>query len=201
MMRTLITKEELISRYNKAKKLSGVRGEILLRNIEVRPGTNLSGINLEGAVMHNVGLAGTNLKLANLAGVNFEKSDLSMADLRGADMAGANLKYASLKFAKMAGTDISGADCSHAEMYGVQMNKDTILDGAEMIATDMRRALLSGTDTSEARIIGCRTEGIKQIKPRMASSEVNPKPAAPLETSPLEKDVPVRLRIREKVHA
>lgn len=201
MMRTLITKEELIIRYNKAKKFSGVRGEILLRNIEVRPGTNLSGINLEGAVMHNASLAGVNLKLANLAGADLSGADLYMTDLRGADMAGANLKYASLKFAKMAETDISGADCSHAEMYGVQMNKDTILDGAEMIATDMRRALLSGTDTSKARIIGCRTEGMKQTKSRVASSEVNPKPAAPLETSPLVKDATDRLRIREKVHA
>ena len=164
MLRELITKETLLARYAEAKKLSGVRGEILLQNVELVPGTNLSGLNLEGIKMRNCCLVGVNLCLTNLADADLSGADLTMANLNGADLHKANLRDANLRNATMKGTDVSDAVLSYANMYMVKMDKDTTLDGAELFSADMRRAILDGTDVSKVRMDSVKTEGMRSAE-------------------------------------
>lgn len=77
--------------------------------------TDLSGLNLSGAILRNA-----NLIKVILEGANLEGADLSCADLRGANLEGANLEGTDLSC-----SDLRGANLSNANLSNVIYNRLT----------------------------------------------------------------------------
>ena len=78
--------------------------------MEIGPGADLVGVNLEGRNLEWIDLEGANLQRANLRNAILYYANLLNADLRGADLRGAN--------------------CRKALMVGVQLDQ-ALLDGAD----------------------------------------------------------------------
>jgi uncharacterized protein YjbI with pentapeptide repeats len=115
-------------------------------------GTDLTNIDLHGAV-----LAHSELRWSNLAGANLENSDLSGAWLDGADLSpawlsGATLRGASLPWAQLQGADLVGADFTNAD-----------LRGANLRGADLGDAILVGALLGEVNLSGANLEGVRGL--------------------------------------
>jgi uncharacterized protein YjbI with pentapeptide repeats len=99
----------------------------------------LSGSNLQGAWLWEVGLSRASLKR-----VNFTEAKLYRADLSGADMTEANLWKADLRKANLIRTNLSGAFLGGANLQEARLN------GANLSRADLRGADLTDADLSGA---------------------------------------------------
>ncbi len=100
---------------------------------------NLSGINLEGAIINRADLRGAHLEEANLVGANLTRAFLANADLHHANLgrtrlAGVDLSHANLKQALL----------SEADLYA------TLLTSANLTNADLTRTNLQGAFLDEA---------------------------------------------------
>src|SRR5262252_6174695 len=76
--------------------------------------SDLSGLSLRRANLHQAILAKANCSGAHFNGANFCRTDLYETDFRGAHFTGANLQGVQL-----AKTDLRGADLSRCNVYGL----------------------------------------------------------------------------------
>lgn len=77
---------------------------------------DLSGRNMEGAILVNANLSDAFMHRVNLTG-----ADLSGANLFRANLLEADLRYAILRDTNLIGADLSGADLSHADLRGAKV--------------------------------------------------------------------------------
>ena len=103
--------------------------------------TDLSGVNLRGAILTSVCLSGSDLSRANLRG-----ADISAADLSDADLSGAKLREAKLSSAYLRGSDFGEADLCEADLAGADLR------GVSFCMADLSRANLSSADLRRARL-------------------------------------------------
>lgn len=135
---------------------------------------DLTGVNLEGALMMGALLTISKLTNANLAGAQLEGAEISMAKIDDADLSGADLRYATLAQSRLPGsklerTDLRWSNLRQTELEGLDL-RTAALEGADFTETRLAGADLSGNDLSEARMIrtdlrgaklsGCRVYGI-----------------------------------------
>jgi len=111
---------------------------------------DLSGADLNGAVLIRADLSGADLNGANLSG----------ADLNGANLSGVNLSRADLSGADLSGADLSRADLNGANLSGANLRRAD-LSGADLSGADLSRANLSKADLSEADLSGANLRAIK----------------------------------------
>ncbi|MGW2783647.1 serine/threonine-protein kinase [Streptomyces populi] len=122
-------------------------------------GARLTGTQLSFALMpfadlreaHLVGadLAGTYLGSADLTGADLSDAQLYTTHLTEANLAGAHLAGANLLSAVLSDADLSGADLSGAVLYGASL-RAARLRGADLSDADLRDADLAGADLSGA---------------------------------------------------
>ncbi|MCK2217996.1 pentapeptide repeat-containing protein [Actinomadura sp. ATCC 31491] len=127
------------------------------------PGADLTGLNLDTAVLtradlHGARLTGADLTYADLSGADLSRAHLGNADLPNAVLFTANLREANLTAADLSGVDLfeadlRGASLSWANLSGVDLfNAD--LRGADASHANLSGANLSGADLRKARLIG-----------------------------------------------
>jgi hypothetical protein len=100
------------------------------KEIEINPGTDLSGLDLSGQ-----NFSGWDLSGCNLTGCNMTKCNLNETNLDNAIMIRADLRNA-----KLASTQFNGADLRYANMSGLSG-----LDTCSMQGADLREAILEKT--------------------------------------------------------
>jgi len=96
-----------------------------------RPSRDLSHADLRGANFREKDLSGRNMEGAILVDANLSDAFMHRVNLTGADLSGANLfranlleadlKYAILRDTNLIGADLSGADLSHADLRGAKV--------------------------------------------------------------------------------
>ena len=135
---------------------------------------DLTGVNLEGALMMGALLTISRLTKANLAGAQLEHAEISMAMIDDADLAGADLRYATLAHSRLPGTKLERADLRWSNLHQTWLEgldlRTVALEGADFTETRLAGADLSGNDLREARMIrtdlrganlsGCSVYGI-----------------------------------------
>lgn len=134
---------------------------------------NLSGINLNDAVMRLAKINGVNLSdarlcRADLSGARFFNvdlcgADLTNADLEDADLDGANLSRASLLNANLVGTFLRGADLSRADLSSADLYKAN-LSGANLTRAILNQSklvyvTLTASDLSRTNLFGANLYG------------------------------------------
>lgn len=105
--------------------------------------TDLSGLDLHGAVMQD-----TELHAARLRQTRLQGADLRSADLTGADLHEAELVEAGLGWADLSHADLSEANLRRANLIGC------ILRGANLTGADLSDALLNGADLVAVNLAG-----------------------------------------------
>ncbi|MFD6553174.1 pentapeptide repeat-containing protein [Streptomyces sp. NPDC058398] len=141
---------------------------------------DLSGLNLDGAVLIQAGLAGAlltgtqlsfvlmpfaDLREANLVGADLAGTYLGSADLAGADLSDAQLytthfTEANLTGARLAGANLVAAVLSDADLSGADL-RGAILHGASLREAQLRGADLSGADLRGADLAGADLSGVR----------------------------------------
>ena len=86
---------------------------------------NLSGADLDGAILRGAGLGLADLSGADLSGAILHGAELGSADLSGADLSGADLILADLTDADLTDADLRDADLSNFGLRGVKANSRT----------------------------------------------------------------------------
>ena len=114
--------------------------------------TNLSQMDLTGAIFRSTNLVGADLTKTNLHSADLRRANLIRADLYEADLTGADLNEANLSRGdqwEMEIANLSGEDLGEAYMTsGVQLSR-TNFSWAKLCNTN-----LSGADLSEANLTG-----------------------------------------------
>ncbi|MFE2302942.1 serine/threonine-protein kinase [Streptomyces sp. NPDC059445] len=120
-------------------------------------GARLTGTQLSFALMpfadlreaHLAGadLAGTYLGSANLVGADLSNAQLYTTHLTEANLAGARLTEANLVSAVLSDADLKGADLRGAILHGASL-RDARLRGADLSGADLRGTDLAGADLS-----------------------------------------------------
>jgi uncharacterized protein YjbI with pentapeptide repeats len=110
------------------------------------PGTNMRGVDLQGAM-----LIGADLSGVDLAGANLVDSDLSDAHLARAKLVSANFSSARLNRAILSGADLTGACLNRADMKGVRLFRAN-LTRASLISADLSSANLVHANLTDADI-------------------------------------------------
>lgn len=127
-------------------------------------GANLEGANLAGANLKGANLKGANLKGANLRIANLEKADLESANLDGSFMSrvnlqNANLKKASIVHAVLLWSDLAGANLIQVNLEHSNLSRSN-LPGAILYKANLKGALLRYADLRNGTImIGADLEG------------------------------------------
>ncbi len=140
---------------NQGKEANG--GRILaLENLKIF-GSQLTGLNLENAVLPHLDLSGTDLLQAN-----FQNATLIEANLSDSKLVYANLQQAFLEKANMQGADLELADLKDAQLY--QAN----LSGANLYRANFNGVNLSGANLQDVK-------NIEQANFRGAVYDINTK--------------------------
>ncbi|MEG3858873.1 serine/threonine-protein kinase [Microcoleus sp. herbarium12] len=96
-------------------------------------------------------LSGLQLQKALLAGGNFYQTRLVKANLQGADLSGANLGHARLIKANLRGANLTEAYCSTANFEGADF-RGADLSGAYLTKANLRGANLCGANLTDATV-------------------------------------------------
>ncbi|MGC4982181.1 serine/threonine-protein kinase [Streptomyces sp. DT193] len=140
---------------------------------------DLSGLNLDGAVLIQGKLAGArltgtqlsfvlmpsaDLREANLVGADLAGTYLGSADLAGTDLSDAQLYTTHLTEANLAGAHLTGANLvaavlSDADLSGADL-RGAVLHGASLREAQLRGADLSGADLRGADLAGADLSGV-----------------------------------------
>ena len=132
-------------------------------------GANLTGQDLSHKNLSGVILSGAGLSQANLSGADLSKSDLSQANLSQAnlshaDLSGANLSHANLRGSNLTDQDLSHKNLSYANLSQADLNQADLsyanLSGANLSGANLSKALLIGTNFTEATLTDCIIYGI-----------------------------------------
>lgn len=129
-------------------------------------GTNLTCIDLEGAILRRINLSGANLFKARLINTNLREANLSNARLSGADLSGADLRKANLRRANLhkanfskatlRNANLSEADFREARLSGADLRganlRQTNFNKAYLFKANLSRGELSGADLSDANL-------------------------------------------------
>ncbi|MFD5519317.1 serine/threonine-protein kinase [Streptomyces sp. NPDC127066] len=124
---------------------------------------DLSGLNLDGAVLIQGKLAGARLTGTQLSFALMPFADLREADLVGADLAGtylgsADLAGADLSEARLYTTHLTEANLAGAHLTGANLVA-AVLSDADLSGADLRGAVLHGASLREARLRGADLSG------------------------------------------
>jgi len=105
---------------------------------------NLSGSDLKGAWLWEVGLSRATLKRVNLSDAKLHRADLSGADLTEANLWKADLRKANLIRANLSGAFLGGANLREARLNGANLSRAD-LRGADLTDADLSGAILDQT--------------------------------------------------------
>ncbi|MCR9096879.1 MAG: pentapeptide repeat-containing protein [bacterium] len=122
--------------------------------IDLAPGADLHGVDLQGAQLYLAALGG-----ANLTGSILRGADLVDADLTHAALAGADLRDADLTVARFAGADLTGATLGGDNGFGAHLS-DADLTGVVWTDSLLDEVVLNGTILSFGDLRGWRAWGI-----------------------------------------
>ena len=95
--------------------------------------SNLSGLNIENAILPRLSLGGADLLEANFKNASLPGADLSHTNLTKAELSGINLSQANVGYAVLAQANLAGA-----QLY------QTNIEGADLQYANLRDANLSG---------------------------------------------------------
>ena len=110
-------------------------------------GTDLSGLNLDSAILVTADLTGVNLHKVRLVGSSFIKANLTKANLSGADLVAADLSGAILNKADLTGADLMWAKLNHANLH------EACLSETELVGTDFSATNLKESNFRNARFL------------------------------------------------
>ena len=122
-----------------------------------------------GAAPAGVVVTETNLQGSNLAGVDFEGANLPDANLQGSNLQGANLEGASLQDATLQGANLQGVNATGADfidtgLAGANLQQGTFtnanLGGADLQGANLQGANLTGASLAGATVTGANLQGI-----------------------------------------
>ena len=130
-------------------------------------GSDLSGINLQGAQLVYSFLGRSDFSSANLEGVDFTGSRLFEADFRGARMHLCVLRGCVLKNANLTGADLTDADLTRADLRGAQLAK------ADLTNVDLTGADLRGSDLTEATLRNATMTGARLNNANFADADLS----------------------------
>jgi uncharacterized protein YjbI with pentapeptide repeats len=118
--------------------------------------TDFAEANLSGADLSEASLSRTRLAGANLAGANLSKAMMDRTDLKGANLVGANFEKSELHRAILDGANLQGANLAKAELSrAVVTNADLTkvnLHRAYLARVDLRGSLLAQADLGDAEL-------------------------------------------------
>lgn len=134
--------------------LSVVSGPHPYSGIDLAPGADLQGADLQAAQLFLADLASADLTSSNLRG-----ADLVDADLTNAALVGADLRDADLTVARFAGADLTGATLGGDNGFGARLS-DANLTGVVWTDSLLDEISLNGTILSFADLRGWRAWGI-----------------------------------------
>ena len=111
--------------------------------------SNLSGLNIENAILPRLSLGGADLLQANFKNASLPEADLSHTNLTQADLSGVNLNQANVSYAVLALANLSGAQLYQTNFEGADLQyanlRDANLGGANLRgAKNLDRARLRG---------------------------------------------------------
>ena len=109
---------------------------------EIKPNTDLSGLNLAGVDLSGANLFGANLFGADLSGANLSSANMDSVDLGDADLKGASLRGAVLKNAKLGLTNLTRCDLGYVDFT------DAFLFSANLIRSDLENANFDNSNLS-----------------------------------------------------
>jgi uncharacterized protein YjbI with pentapeptide repeats len=106
------------------------------------PGSNLRGIDMQGAnferaVLDGADLSEAKLKQARFQGASAQHAHFMSSDLEGAKLSNCNLKEAFLNKARLVQTDLTGSNCFGAEFLGVTVG-ETRFNGTNLKRTKLK---------------------------------------------------------------
>jgi hypothetical protein len=122
-------------------------------------GPDLSGADLQQAMLAGINFSATNLRGANLSQADVHGADLGLADLRGAILQGANLCQSSLA-ADLRGADLREARLAGADLRGSWLNAQTRLEGVLLQDAEHGSARVAGLDWSQVRLAAIAWEQV-----------------------------------------
>ncbi|MFC1890695.1 pentapeptide repeat-containing protein, partial [Thermodesulfobacteriota bacterium] len=183
-MEDILTKEAILSRYEKAKNLRGVNlkkarlKRICLDNADLG-GSNLEKANLreaslKGAVLKGVTARRVDLRKAQIKGADLSEGKFDGAVMSRADLSNSNLQSISLEGADLSKVDFTGANLTGANLTGANVEK-AIFKGAVCSSANF-----SGVDMQSADLEGVVFEGAilhKTLLGEIVLSQVNLKNA------------------------
>ena len=119
-------------------------------------GWNLSGINMDyailiDAILINAKLDNAKLNCSDLGGVDLSDADLSDAELNNTNLRGSTLNNAIFNHAKLENADLIGVDLSDADLSDAELN-NTSLIGSTLNNTIFNHAKLKYADLSSVKL-------------------------------------------------
>ncbi len=126
---------------------------INLQGVNLRE-TDLTQVDLHGALLSQADLGWAILQGADLRGAVLKRTDLMQADLRGANLRGAQCHEAVLTGANLRGAMLKGAAFRRANLI------DAHLPQADLTKVNLSEALLIRTNLKEAKLNNCRIYGM-----------------------------------------
>ena len=115
----------------------------------VRP--DLRGANLAGVDLTGLNLNGAVLRDADLRGANLANVSLLSADLSGANLADADLTDGQMAYARLCGANLTNARLSRGALQGADLS-DANMVGATLLGANLDRASLERADLSDAAV-------------------------------------------------
>jgi hypothetical protein len=134
----------------------------------VLPKADLTGAQLQGAVLFLAQLQGASLDQAQLQGASFVFARLEGASLDEAQLQGASLRYAHLEGASLDEAQLEGASFHYAHLEGAS------LDEAKLEGSSLDEAQLQGASLDQAQLEGASLKGTffwRAILPEQQTSQ------------------------------
>lgn len=124
---------------------------------------SLTTINFQDADLRYANLTNSDLSGANLSRVNLEYATLENANLRRCKLIEAKMFYSKLSKSDLAGSDLSGADLSYADirqasLVGTIFDSKSILEGTQLIGSNISSSYVDETKTFRNAIFFNSTE-------------------------------------------
>lgn len=150
-------------------------------------GADLSGVNLEGAVLIEAHLAGSDLRgaqmdaahleWARLGEAYLERASLQHTFLVAAHLAGAQLAEANMQGTHLLGANLSGANLANAHLEEAQMQWASFLtanlSGAHLIGANMVGSELQSANLAGANLCGANLEDAHLAWVRLRGARYN----------------------------
>ncbi len=130
---------------------------------DTRHGAKGYALDLRATCLQGCDLSGLDLDRALLQGARMEGADLTGARMEGAILAGARMEGAILAKARMEGATLDGARMEGAFLGGARLEGASLwearLEGADLAGARLEGAFLGGARLEGASLLGARLEG------------------------------------------